>query len=278
MSEFPIEPESRPLTIEELLKRARDGLAAEEDLLTRYLNIYAPGSPEISGLAAVYGKRANRQGVDLADIALRRLHARISRAKRRAAEMATRESIEEWIDAEVRRALRIRKKSGVRQPLDSNGDPQEQSEKGYVPESLGDVHSSLVFHTYDDRLESAINKVERKNPDRRLLHQVLARLHIVRGWEFKTLAGLVYGGGYSDAQLEKMADRIRHWVKEASQDIRKKKPKPPGPRAVKDLPGDDLNGLDGDGGLGQDNADPETKGDDDSDQDRDGHGKDKKQP
>jgi hypothetical protein len=102
------------------------------------------------------------------------------------------------------------------------GDPRIErvEEKGYRPASNGEPRSTILFETWNDRLESAIRRVRGKNDDQRMLYEVLARLHVLKGWEYGKLARLVYGPGLEPEELQKAADRIRKWLREPVRHIR----------------------------------------------------------
>ncbi len=95
--------------------------------------------------------------------------------------------------------------------------------KGYQPGSNGDPRSTMLFEMWNDRLESAIGKVRGKTKHQRQLYEVLARLHVLKGWEYAKLARLVYGPGLEPEELERAAERIRKWIEEPIRHVKAEK-------------------------------------------------------
>lgn len=106
-----------------------------------------------------------------------------------------------------------------------SGDPRvgEVGEKGYKLGGNGEPRSTVLFETWNERLESAINRIRGKSEDQRRLFEVLARLHVLKGWGYAKLARLVFGPDQEANELKKNGDRIRKWIQGAIRHIRAEK-------------------------------------------------------
>jgi hypothetical protein len=245
MNSVPNEPDSRSSTIEDLLDQIRVGLRAEEELIGRYVELYArKASTPHRVLGAIHRKAAEEAGLDLVSLVGMLLAERRHEIKASLEDFATPERFEAWVERRVRREIWKTSKRNRRAPV--FGDPRiEQSEeKGYQPASHGEPRSTILFETLNERLESAIRKVRSKNDDQRMLYEVLARLHVLKGWEYNKLARLVYGPGLESEELGKAADRIRKWIQEPVRHIRAERDRNQAKRTKKrgDAAGDGAEG------------------------------------
>jgi hypothetical protein len=221
MPSIPDDPDLAPSTIEDLLSRIRAGLRAEEALIGRYVELYArkDSTPHLV-LSAIHRRAAEDAGLDIVSLVgmvlAERRHAIASSLE----DLATPERFEASVERRVRREIWRTSRRNRRGPV--FGDPriEQAEEKGYRPASNGEPHSTILFETRNDRLESAIRRVRGKNDDQRMLYEVLARLHVLKGWEYGKLARLVYGPGLEPDELRKAGERIRMWIQEPVRHIR----------------------------------------------------------
>ena len=221
MPSVPDDPDFASSTIEELLGQIRAGLrrgGVDRSIrgALRPESLDAPPGPRRD---PSQGRRGGRAGSrEPGRHAARRAAARDraeSRRLRDAGDGSRRRS-----SGRVRREIWKASKRNRRGPV--LGDPriEQAEEKGYQPASNGEPRSTILFETWNDRLESAIRRVQGKNDDQRRLYEVLARLHVLKGWEYGKLARLVYGPGLEPDELGKAADRIRKWIREPVRHIR----------------------------------------------------------
>jgi hypothetical protein len=221
MPSVPDDSDFASSTIEELLGQIRDGLRAEEELIDRYGELYAQkASTPQRVLSAIHRKAAEEAGLDIVSLVGLLLAERRHEIESSLEDFTTPERFEAAVERRVRREIWKTSKRNRRGP--AVGDPRidQAEEKGYRPASNGDPRSTVLFETWNDRLESAIRRVRGKNDDQRMLYEVLARLHVLKGWEYGKLARLVYGPGLEPQELEKAADRIRKWIQEPVRHIR----------------------------------------------------------
>lgn len=221
MSAVPDDPDFASATIEDLLGTIRAGLRAEAELIDRYARLYADRtSTPHRVLGAMHRRAAEEAGLDLVSLAGMLLAERRQEIGSSVEDLATPERFEASVERRVRREIwksAKRKRRGL-----ILGDPRldQAEDKGYRPTSNGEPHSTILFETWDDRLESAIRTVQGKNDDQRRLYEVLARLHVLKGWEYGKLARLVYGPGLGPDELRKAGERIRKWIQEPVRHIR----------------------------------------------------------
>jgi hypothetical protein len=197
------------------------GLRAERELIDRYLELYArKDSTPQRVLSAINRKAAEEVGLDLVSLVGMLLAERRQENKMSLEDFATPERFEAWVERRVRREIWKTSKRNRRAPV--FGDPliEQAEEKGYQPASNGEPRSTILFETLNERLESAIRKVRGKNDDQRMLYEVLARLHVLKGWEYGKLARLLYGPGLEPDELRKAGERIRKWIQEPVRHIR----------------------------------------------------------
>jgi hypothetical protein len=221
MPSVPDDPDFASSSIEELLGQIRNGLRAEQELIERYVELYAQkASTPLRVLGAIHRRAADEAGLDLLSLVGIQLAERRREIGLNLEDFATPERFEASVERKVRREIWKTRKRNRRGRL--FGDPlvEQAEEKGYRPGSNGVPRSTILFETWNDRLESAIRRVRGKNDDQRMLYEVLARLHVLKGWEYAKLARLVYGPGMEPAELGKAADRIRKWIREPVHHIR----------------------------------------------------------
>jgi hypothetical protein len=221
MPSVPHDPDFAPSTIEELLCQMRAGLRAEEELIDRYMELYAQNaSTPHRVLSAIHRRAAEEAGLDIVSLVGLLLAERRHEIGRSLEDFATPERFEASVERRVRREIWKASKRNRRSPV--SGDPliEQAEEKGYQPASNGDPRSTILFETWNDRLESAIRRVRGKNDDQRMLYEVLARLHVLKGWEYGKLARLVYGPGLEPDEVNKAGERIRKWIQEPVRHIR----------------------------------------------------------
>ncbi len=223
MPSFPDHPDFASSTIEELLGQIRAGLP-EKELIDRYVKLYAQkDSTPHRVLSAIHRKAAEEAGLDIVSLVGLLLAERGHEIKLGLDDFATPERFEASVERMVRREIWKARKRNRRGPV--LGDPliEQAEEKGYQPASNGEPRSTILFETRNEPLESAIRRVQGKNEDQRRLYEVLARLHVLKGWEYGKLARLVYGPGLEPEELGKAADRIRYWIKGPIRHIRAEK-------------------------------------------------------
>jgi hypothetical protein len=221
MPSIPDDPDFASSTIEELLDQIRGGLRAEEELIGRYVELYAErASTPHRVLSAIHRRAAEEAGLDIVSLVGMLLAERRHEIGSSLEEFATPERFEASVERRVRREIWKASKRNRRAPV--AGDPliEQAEEKGYRPASNGEPRSTILFETWNDRLESAIRRVQGKNDDQRMLYEVLARLHVLKGWEYGKLARLVYGPGLEPNELCKAGERIRKWIREPVRHIR----------------------------------------------------------
>jgi hypothetical protein len=221
MASVPDDPDFASSSLEELLGRIRVGLRAEEQLIARYVELYAErASTPHRVLSAIHRRAAEEAGLDIVSLVGMLLAERRHEIGSSLEEFSTPERFEASVERRVRREIWKVSKRNRRAPV--TGDPliEQAAEKGYRPASNGEPHSTILFETWNDRLESAIRTVRGKNDDQRMLYEVLARLHVLKGWEYGKLARLVYGPGLELDEARKAADRIRKWIREPVHHIR----------------------------------------------------------
>jgi hypothetical protein len=224
MPSVPDDPDFTSSTIEDLLGTIRAGLRAEAELIDRYVELYAEkASMPHRVLGAIHRRAAEEAGLDLVSLVGMLLAERRHEIQRGLEDLATPERFEASVERRVSREIWKASKRNRRGPV--FGDPriEQAEEKGYQPASNGEPHSTILFETWNDRLESAIRRVRGKNDDQRMLYEVLARLHVLKGWEYGKLARLVYGPGLGPDEVRKAAERIRKWIREPVQHIRAEK-------------------------------------------------------
>ncbi len=234
MSSVPIEPEPRDPSTEELLERIRVGLRAENELIRHYLEVYRPENPVVPALLlkAMYHKSAEKMGTDVFDVICRLFADRFEEIAERLQVFATTESLEADIEGRVRRELGKLRKQLERAPRPGGPLLEGVDGKGYAPATPGDAHSSILFRTYNEKLESAINKVQRDDDSQQTFYRVLARLYVLKKWTYEDLASLVFGPDQSEVDLVRNGERIRKWIKPAVRDLKSKKKQGSEPRAT----------------------------------------------
>ncbi len=250
MSSVPVNPEIQSSTLEELLERVRDGLLAEEELIGRYLEIYGhKDSTALLMLKAMFRSAAEKAGTDVLSLVGMLLVERREEIARLLEDFSTPTTYEAGVLRKVRREIWKHCKWQQRGP--SSGDPrvEEAQEKGYRPGSNGQPHSTILLETRDESLEAAIDRVQGKTEHQRRLNEVLARLHILKGWEYEKLARLVFGPGQDEDKLADNGDRIRKWIQEPIRYIRAEKKRNQEERKKKRR---DATGHEDDGGLAND--------------------------
>lgn len=250
MSSVPIDPDYRSLTLEDLLGRVRDGLGAEEELIGRYLELYGqPNSTPHRVLKAMYRRAAEEAGLDIVSVVGMQLAKRRKEIAKHIGDFLTRESYEASVTEEVSREIGKVCKRYRRGPR--YGDPRfgEATEKGYQPGGNGEPRSTVLLQTWDDRLESALRRVRGTNDDQRRLYGVLARLHVLKGWEYAKLARLVFGPDQEPTNLAKNVERIRKWIQEPIRQIRAERKRNQAKRREKRP---DAAGDEDDGGIAND--------------------------
>jgi hypothetical protein len=221
MSSIPDEQDFASFTIEDLLDQIRVGLRAEGELIDRYVDLYGQkASTPHRVLSAMHRRAAEKAGLEIVSLVGMLLAERRHEINLSLDDFATPERFEAWVERMVRREIWNVSRRNRRGPV--SGDPriEEAEEKGYQPASNGEPRSTILFETWNDRLESAIRTVRGKNDDQRMLYEVLARLHVLKGWEYGKLARLVYGPGLEPDELRKAGDRIRKWIQEPVHHIR----------------------------------------------------------
>ena len=74
-----------------------------------------------------------------------------------------------------------------------------------------------------------MNKVPPMESHQRMLYQVLARLYVLKGWDYQKLARLVYGPGQDEDDIRRQGERIRKWIQQPIRHIRaaRKRGRPP---------------------------------------------------
>ena len=227
-------------------------------MIDRYVELYAQKvSTPHRVLGAIHRRAAEEAGLDLVSLVGMLLAERRHEIERDLEDLATPERFEASVERKVCREIWKASKRNRREPV--IGDPriEQAEEKGYRPASNGEPHSTILFETWDDRLESAIRRVRGKNDDQRMLYEVLARLHVLKGWEYGKLARLVYGPGLEPDEVRKAGERIRKWIREPVQHIRAEKERNMAKRLKKRGPATgvgDEGGPANDGSNGDDRA------------------------
>ncbi len=221
MPSIPDDPELASSTTEELLGRIRGGLRAEEELIGRYVELYAErASTPHRVLSAIHRRAAEEAGLDVVSLVGMLLAERRHEIERSLEDFATPERFEASVERGVRREIWKTGKRNRRAPVSSDPLIEQAEEKGYRPASNGEPRSTILFETWNERLESAIRTVRGKNDDQRMLYEVLARLHVLKGWEYGKLARLVYGPGLEPDEQRKAGERIRKWIREPVRHVR----------------------------------------------------------
>ncbi len=169
---------------------------------------------------AIYGKKAERVGTSVMAIVTSIILERRHLMRKNPEVLANAKVFEEWVERQLKREIGRLRKQLQRGPASVGDYLKGQSTKGYAPESLGLPRSSLLFLLDDDDLESAINKLQPKDPDQQMLYRALARLRLLKEWGYNTLARVVFGPRLTEMQLENNADNIRKWLREAMRDVR----------------------------------------------------------
>ncbi len=230
MNRVPPEAEMRSSALEDLLDRIRDGLAAEEELMGHYAELYAGRDSIALGLLkTLYGKDAERVGVDPLSLVGVLLAERLGEIRQRQEVYSSRKNFEAWVERGIRREIWKLRKRNQRAPAAGGPLVDEAAAKGYQPGSQGDPLSSILFQTWNERLESAMNKVPPMESHQRMLYQVLARLYVLKGWDYQKLARLVYGPGQDEDDIRRQGERIRKWIQQPIRHIRaaRKRGRPP---------------------------------------------------
>jgi hypothetical protein len=224
MCSVPIDPVHESSALEELLDRIRDGLRAEQELIARYAEIFGrDDSTPLRVLKAIYRSQADEAGTDIVSVVGMLLAERGKEIGEALEDYSTPESFETRVGQRVQREIWKLRKRYRRGP--SSGDPrvEEVQTKGYQPGSIGDPNSTILFQTVDERLESAIRRTRGKTEAERKLNEILARLHVLKGWGYDKLARLVFGPGLEADELQKAGDRIRKWIQEPIRHVRAEK-------------------------------------------------------
>ncbi len=224
MSRIPFEPSGASFGVEEAIARIQGGCVAFESLIAHYLELYhRPGSIKLPALNAMLGNAARREDTTVLELIDQLLIEKKSLVLERLARGCTAKEFEDWIEQAVRREigrLRMRRRR-ARTHADERIDEHETL--GRVPETLGEPKSTILFSMLDPDFESAIAKLEGGGSHELMLLHVLARLHVLKAWEYRKLAALVYGPDFDSEARNKQAERIRKWIQPAVRDVRAKR-------------------------------------------------------
>src|SRR5262245_18649263 len=103
MPSIPDDPDLASSTIEELLGQTHEGLRAEEELINRYLDLYAQKvSTPHRVLSAIHRRAAEEAGLDIVTLVGTLLAERRHEIQRSLEDFATPERFEAWVERKVR--------------------------------------------------------------------------------------------------------------------------------------------------------------------------------